>query len=131
MAKDLIFSGIRDHGTFKLNATTASAIQADPMQIVNKVVTITGNYEVGYGSDADEPFGVVSAVEKVSANSTEMVVTVNWGQVFEDIPCAGTEHAGEFLACNGNGGLKTSVEATNCIALGVETGGTNTCTIRI
>lgn len=130
MAIEYGYNGLRNGGTFKLNATTKSTIQADPKQIVGKVVAITGDYEVGYGSDADEPFGVVEQIEKESTNSADYVVSVLWGQTFEDVKCAGTENAGEFLACDGAGGVKTSVEHTNCIALGVDKSAT-TCTIKI
>lgn len=127
---ELSFNGLRNSGTFYVAAATKSTIQSDPKQIIGKVVTITGNGEVGYGSADDEPFGVVEQVEYVSTNDDDYVVTVAWGQTFEDIPCAGTENAGEFLACDGTGGVKTSVEHTNCVALDVDTVG-HVCAIKI
>lgn len=131
MAYELSFSGVRNSGTFYLNDTTKSTIESDPKQIIGKVVAITGDSEVGYGSADDEPFGVVEQIEYISTNDHDFVVTVSWGQCFEDIPCAGTENAGEFLACDGNGGVKNSVEHTNCVAINVQKSGTNTCTIKI
>lgn len=128
---ELAFNGLRNSGTFYVASATKSTISADPKQIIGKVVTITGDSEVGYGSADDEPFGVVEQVEYVSTNDDDFVVSVAWGQCFEDIPCAGTENAGEFLACDGNGGVKNSVEHTNCVAINVQKSGTNTCTIKI
>ena len=130
MAIEYGYSGLHNGGTFKVAAATKSTISADPKQIIGKVVTITGNYEVGYGSATAEPFGVVTQIENECANSEDFVVSVLWGQTFEDVPCAGTENAGEFLACDGNGGVATSVDATCCKALGVDTSN-NVCTIKI
>lgn len=127
---ELSFNGLRNSGTFKVASATKSTIQSDPKQIIGKVVTITGNQEVGYGSADDEPFGVVEQVEYVSTNDDDYLVAVAWGQTFEDIKCAGTENAGEFLACDGTGGVKTSVEHTNCVALDVDTSAT-LCAIKI
>lgn len=127
---ELSFNGLRNSGTFYVAAATKSAIESDPKQIIGKVVALTGNGEVGYGAADDEPFGVVEQVEFVSTNDDDYVVTVAWGQTFEDIKCAGTENAGEFLACNGTGGVKTSVEHTNCVALSVDSA-TTTCAIKI
>lgn len=130
MAYDLSFEGLRNSGTFYLNETTATSIKSDLNQIRGKVVAITGNGEVGYGSADDEPLGVVMAVEPVVGGADDFVVTVQWGQTFEGITCAGTENAGEFLACDGTGGVKTSVEHTNCIALDVDQSG-KVCAIKI
>lgn len=127
---ELSFNGLRNSGTFKVASATKSAIQSDPKQIIGKVVTITGNQEVGYGAADDEPFGVVEQVEYVSTNDNDYLVAVAWGQTFEDIKCAGTENAGEFLACDGTGGVKTSVEHTNCVALDVDQSAT-LCAIKI
>ena len=127
---ELSFNGLRNSGTFKVASATKTAIQSDPKQIIGKVVTITGNQEVGYGAADDEPFGVVEQVEYVSTNDDDYLVAVAWGQTFEDIKCAGTENAGEFLACNGTGGVKTSVEHTNCVALDVDQSAT-LCAIKI
>ena len=127
---ELSFNGLRNSGTFKVASATKSAIQSDPKQIIGKVVTITGNQEVGYGAADDEPFGVVEQVEYVSTNDDDYLVAVAWGQTFEDIKCAGTENAGEFLACDGSGGVKTSVEHTNCVALDVDQSAT-LCAIKI
>lgn len=130
MAYELSFNGLKNSGTFNVASATKSTIQSDPKQIIGKVVALTGNGEVGYGSADDEPFGVVEQVEYFSTNDDDFVVTVAWGQTFEDIKCAGTENAGEFLACNGTGGVKTSAEHTNCVALDVDKSAT-VCAIKI
>lgn len=124
------YEGLVDSGTFKLASATVTKIKADPKQAIGKVVTITGNEEVGYGADAAEPFGVVTQVEPYSTNSSTMVVTVEWGKTFEGIACAGSEAAGKALACDGKGGLKESATYTGCKALSVDTS-SNTCTIKI
>lgn len=130
MAVEYGYSGLRNGGTFKLNSTTKTSISTDPKQIIGKVVALTGDYEVGYGASGDAPFGVVVQIEDECSNSDDFVVSVLWGQTFEDIACAGTETAGDYLSCNGTGGVATSEDPTPCVALGVDT--TNTvCTIKI
>lgn len=131
MAYEISYEGVRDNATFKLNSTTKSAIEGDPKQLIGKVVTITGNGEVGYGSDGDDPIGVVEfPPEWNTTNDHDFLVTVSWGKCFEGIKCAGTETAGDYLACDGTGGVKTSVDATHCVALSVDTS-TNTCAIKM
>lgn len=125
------YEGLVGGGTFMLDETTKGTISADPKQIIGKVVTVAGDAEVGYGSADDEPLGVVTQVEYASTNDDNFVVTVEWGKTFEGIPCQGTENAGEFLACNGDGTVKTSVEHTGCKALLVDKTNGNTCVIKI
>lgn len=124
----LSYAGLRDNFPFKLESTTAEAVKADPNAIIGKVVTITGNYEVGYGSDADEPFGVVTAIEPFDiATDASFIVTVAKNQSFEGIAHTGDATAGGYLVCDGTGKVKNSVEASRCICLGTESG--NLCTI--
>lgn len=131
MAYGIDYNGVRDNAPFHLNSTTKSAIESDPKQIMGKVVTLTGNGEVGYGADGDDPIGVVQfPPEWNTTNDHDFLVTVSWGMCFEGIKCAGTESAGDYLACDGNGGVKTSVDATHCVALSVDTS-TNTCAIKM
>lgn len=125
------YEGLVGGGTFMLDETTKGTISANPNQIKGKVVTVVGDGEVGYGSADDEPLGVVTQIEYVSTNDDNFVVTVEWGKTFEGIPCQGTENAGEFLACNGDGTVKTSVEHTGCKALLVDKTNGNTCAIKI
>lgn len=124
------FAGLRTSGTFKVAEATKTAIAADPKQLCGKVVALTGNYEVGYGSAGDPALGVVETVEKETTNSDILVVAVHWGCTFEDISCAGSETAGGYLAVDGKGGVQTSSEATNMVAVGVDATA-KTCTIKI
>lgn len=130
MAEFYCYEGLRNGGTFKLNATTKTAIADDPSSIVGKVVTITGNYEAGYGAAGARPLGFVEQVEKENSTSGSFVVSVVWNQSREFIPCAGTETANAFLACDGTGGLKASEDPTNAVAWGVEATA-KTCTAYI
>lgn len=125
------YEGLVGGGAFMLDETTKGTISADPKQIIGKVVTVTGGGEVGYGDADDEILGVVTQVEYVSTNDDNFVVTVEWGKTFEGISCQGTENAGEFLAGNGDGTVKTSVEHTGCKALLVDNTSGNTCVIKI
>ncbi len=119
-AYDFGYNGLRNSGTFKLASATKSKIASNPNQIVGKVVTITGNYEVGYGSDTNVPLGVVEQIEPEYSGSDNFVVTVAWGQTFEGITCTSGDKAGDYLLCDGNGALKkASTTVSNCKALGV------------
>lgn len=121
MSEFYSYEGLRDGGTFKVASATVTAIQDDPNQIVGKVVAVTGDGEVGYGSPGDAPLGFVEVIEKEVTNSEDYVVSVLWHQVKEDVPCAGSETAGDWLACDGNGGVQTSSECTGVRLLSVNT----------
>lgn len=108
MAEFYCYEGIRNGATFKVDSTTKTSIKDDPKKIVGKVVALTGNYTVGYGSSGANPLGFVEQVEKENTTSEELVVSVVWNQAMEDITCAGTETAGSYLACDGTGGLALS-----------------------
>lgn len=120
MAEFYCYEGCRDGATFKLNSDTASSIKADPKQLVGKVVTITGNGEVGYGTGNKPPLGFVEQVEKESTDSENFVVSVVWGQIHEDVPCDVGDTAGDYLACDDKGGVKKSEEPTNAVAIHVD-----------
>lgn len=111
MSEFYSYEGLRNGGTFLVDATTKTAIANSPTDIVGKVVTLTGNHTVGYGSAKDNPLGFVEQVEKENNNSGNLVVSVVWNQSREDIACAGTETAGAFAACNGSGGLQAAAAA--------------------
>lgn len=133
MSEFYSWAGLRDGGTFKVDATTKTAITGtgkNPTDIIGKVVTVTGNGEAGYGSDGGVPLGVVEMIEKESTNSEDYVISVVWGRTFEGIKCVGSETAGDYLACDGTGGVKESTTATNCKALSVDSGST-TCVIKL
>lgn len=130
MSEFYSYEGLKDGGTFKVDATTKGTISANPQAMVGKVVTVTGNGEAGYGSAGKAPLGVVEQIEKEVTNSGDFVISVIWGRTFEGITCAGTETAGDFLQCDGTGGVAKSTTYTGCTALSVDSG-TTTCAIRI
>lgn len=120
MSEFYSFEGLRDGGTFVVDDTTKSTIQDDPKQIIGKVVTVTGNGEAGYGSSGDAPLGFVEMVEKENVNSENLVVSVVWHQVREDIPASGVT-AGDWVQCDGSGGVAKSSEPTGARALAFDT----------
>lgn len=135
MAEFYCYEGIRDVATFKVDSATKTAINANPKSIVGKVVTLTGNYQVGYGSSGDIPLGFVEQVEKENTTSGELVVSVVWSQARENIACAGSETAGDYLACNGTGGLvlsgtSSAPKPSSAVAYGVDATA-KTCTVYI
>lgn len=101
----IIFEELHDGGTFYLDNTTKTAIATNPNSIEGKVVTITANKTVGYGSSGNIPLGFVKKVENENTNSTKWVVSVLWNVSHDGIACAGSETAGSFAVCDGNGGL--------------------------
>lgn len=134
MAEILMYDGVEKAGTFYLDTTTTTAISADPKQIVGKVVTVTGNDTVGYGTAGDPILGVVDpSVEPISTNDKKLLVCVRRFRMFEDISCAGTETAGTFLAVNGQGGVQASGTSSAPVYLGTVATSVNatakTCTI--
>lgn len=130
MAEFYSYEGIRNGGTFKVDATTTAAIKDNPSSFLDKVVTLTGNFTVGYGSAGAAPLGFVEQVENEVANSGTLVCSVVWNQSRENIDCAGTEAANNYLACNGTGGFAKSTTATNAKAWGVDATN-NKCTAYI
>lgn len=130
MAEFLCYEGIRNGATYKVAEATKTAIKGNVRDIVNKVVTVTGNKEVGYGSAGDEPLGFVEQVEKENGNSEDLVVSVVWNQAREDIPCAGSETVPSFVACDGKGGLQASNSATSAKLYDVNAP-EKTCTVYI
>lgn len=115
------FECIRDGATWVLDETTKTAIAADPKQIEDKVVTITGNGEAGYGSSGDNPLGFVLAVEKEMTNSDRLVVSVRFNRAQENIACTGAA-AGDFLAVDGKGGFTKASTPTSAKAYSVDGG---------
>lgn len=118
--------GIRNAATFDLATATKTVIKDDPTSIEGKVVAITGNGEVGYGSAGDKPLGFVTKVEPESnANNGKWIVSVEWHRNKEGVPRTGTINAGEYLVCDGSGGVKSSASGsattiTKAIAFSVD-----------
>lgn len=125
MSEFYCYEGLRNGGTFLLDTTTKTTIADNPKQIEGKVVTLTGNYTVGYGSSGNIPLGFVEKVELEKSGSNQFVVSVVWNQSREGVPCAGSETAGAYLACNGTGGVALSGTssapvASRAVAWGVD-----------
>lgn len=130
MVYELGFNGIRNGATFYLDSTTKTAIKSNTKDIIGKVVTLVDNATVGYGEAGDRPLGFVESIEEDKSGSETWVVSVLFNQSQEGINCAGTEIAGEYLACDGTGGLAKSTTATNAVAYSVDS--TNkVCTVYI
>lgn len=126
------------------------------LDILGKVVTITGDGEVGYGSDGKEILGVVTAIEERASYDLmfdglkdggtfslasgavsgvgltgDWVVTVKWNRTFEGIPTNTTAPAvGDYVAVDGSGKLKTSATATNAKVIAVNKSA-KTATVKI
>lgn len=112
MAEFYCYKGIKNGATFLLDSTTTTTIKDDLSVIVGKVVAITGNYTVGYGSAGDTPLGFVEQIEKESSNSDNYVVSVTFNHSEEDIACVGSETAGSTVFCDGSGGVKAATVAS-------------------
>lgn len=120
MAEMLGFSGIKNGATFMLDDTTKEAIKDNPKDIIGKAVAMVDNYTVGYGSAGATPLGFVEQVEPMGNGNTDWVVSVVFNVSAEDIPCVGTETAGDYAVCDGNGGLKKGADP-KCTIWGVDT----------
>lgn len=128
---ELFFEGIEKAATFRLDATTKTAIAADPKQIKGKAVAVTGNDTVGYGTSGDPIIGIVDpSVEPVSTNNNDLLVCVRRFRMFEEVPCAGTETAGKYAVVDGTGGVKAAKtdESTSTTVTSVNATA-KTCTI--
>lgn len=112
MAEFYSIEEIKNGSTYKLDTTTVTAIKNDLSSIRGKVVTLTGNLEVGFGSDGDIPLGYVAQIENENTSSPDYVVSVIWHTGVDEVACAGTETAGDFLCCDGKGGLKAAAAGT-------------------
>lgn len=130
MAEFYCYEGIRNGATYKVADATKTALAGKFSDIVGKVVTLTGNKEVGYGSAGDEPLGFVEQVEKENTTSEDLVVSVVWNQAREDISCAGSETVPTFVACDGKGGLQAASSSTSAKLYDVDTDA-KTCTVYI
>lgn len=130
MAEFYCYEGIRNGATFKVAEATKTVIEKNPADIVGKVVTLTGNKEVGYGSAGDVPLGFVEQVEKENTTAENLVVSVVWNQSREEIPCAGSETVPSFVACDGKGGLQSVTSYTSAKIYDVDKDN-KTCTVYI
>lgn len=121
MSEFYCYEGIRNGATYLVDESTKTAIASDPSQIIGKVVAMTGNYTVGYGSSGANPLGFVEMVEKETGNNDALVVSVVFNQSREGVDCTGSETAGKFAACDGKGGIIASTNATSAKVWGIHT----------
>lgn len=134
----MTFEGLKDGGTFLLDATTKGKIASNPQAIVGKTVAyvasrVEGVPTVGYGTSKDNIAGVVTAIEPEKTGSTDFVVTVSWNNTFEGIATASTTTTavvGKGLVVDGKGGVETSTAAHNAMCMAVA-GDSNSCIIRV
>lgn len=99
------YEGLVESGTFIVDSDTTLSLGKNYSNLIGKVVSITNNAVVGYGSYGDVPFGVVTQVEKDYSSANNLVATVVWGNTFENIPYTGAKNFKTHLACDGEGGL--------------------------
>ena len=131
---NLNFVGLKDGGTFRVGATMKAAIASDLAKGVGKVVTLTGDGEVDYGTEGKFVFGVVDMVEKEDSNGDNLVATVLWNRTFDGIKGEGAETAGDPLVVDGKGGVKKATEVTDTALTAFVISGEgddNTCIIRV
>ena len=116
--------------------------------IIGKVVAITANEEIGYGTDGDAIIGVVTKIEPVGTGAIELgfdglresgtfkvssatktalavtedcLATVEWGKTFVDVPTNATAPAvGDYVSVDGAGKIKTIATATNAVVISVD-----------
>lgn len=137
MAQYYGYEGIKDYGTFKVDATTATAIGTDLSGEENKAYAISADSTVGYGSSGDPVFGIVEKVEKEYTNSTDLVATLKLTGMKEGVPTTDVTDSipvvGKSVCVDGSGALIVSsttatvdvasrarafsVDTTNCLAI--------------
>lgn len=112
---NLGYNGVKDYGTFEVDATTATAIGTSLSGEVNKPYAISADATVGYGSSGDPVFGVVVKVEKYQSNSSVLVATLKLTGMAENVITTSTTAslpvAGKIVTVDGAGAL--IVSATN------------------
>lgn len=128
---EIFYDGIEKAATLLLDTATTTAISADPKQIVGKVVTVTGNDTVGYGSAGAPILGIVDpSVEPISTNDKKLLVCVRRFRMFENVPCAGTETAGNYAVVDGSGGVQAAGKDVSTTTTITKVNATDkTCTI--
>ncbi len=119
---NLGFDRLMNSGTFILDSTTVGKLKGDLDSAVNKAVALVGNYTVGYGADANAIFGIISKVEYEDNTKKVVLATVQMNGTFENIDAQTTVTAGDGLAVDGNGGVKTaSTGVINATVIGYDT----------
>lgn len=106
----LSFRRLKNSGTFYLSYPEYKklVLSQDLDLLVNKVVTITGNGEVGLGKSGNPILGVISKCEFESENPLKILATVEFKGIFSNIIAKKDIVAGDFIAVDGNGGIVKS-----------------------
>jgi hypothetical protein len=132
MARGLSFHGLGAHySTFKLSAATkAVAVASGAAAVENKAVTLTGNEEVGFGSNGNAFFGVLTKYED------DGYATVQDAGYFEDLPAVSgaVPTAGTMtLVVDGSGAVKASgtLPTRGTVIASDNTASVNTVTVLI
>lgn len=134
----LAYSYLKEGATYLLDDDTTTAVMAHIATSGNKlndfagcVVAVTGDKEVGFGSDGDYIEGFISKIGLATVNDNDLyTVTVNFNQTMEKIPYSGSVAAGNWLVCDGTGKVKTSANYSGVKALSVDAV-TTTCAVRV
>ena len=139
------YDGLKDGGTFPLDAATAAKIKDNPKSLIHKALTWvdgTGEPMVGYGQSAPggSPIaGIVVSIDKCDAyvdgtQAGDWTVGISWRGTFIDIPTpnANTGVAAKWLNCDDKGNVVTSATITNTACLSVDTvPAQKTCIVKI
>jgi hypothetical protein len=131
MARSIGFEKIgAEYTTFKLSAATkAVAVASGASAVEGKAVAVTGNGEVGFGSDNDKFFGIIDKYED-DGNVTVQFDGFKEGipGVSGSVPTFGTKN----LVVNGSGSVKASgVDGKAMVIASDASSGVNTVTILI
>lgn len=116
------YNGIKDSGTFIVDATTATAIGTSLAGEANKAYTISADGKVGYGASGDIVFGIVQVVEKESANSTTLLASLKMTGMVEAVTtttvAANLPVIGKKVLVDGAGALIVAATAVTADAVG-------------
>lgn len=143
--KMMHYDGLKDGGTFLLDAATAAKIKDNPKSLIHKALTWvdgTGEPMIGYGkaAPAGSPIaGFVVSISKCDSyvdgtQAGDWTVGISWRGTFIDIPTpnANTAVAAKWLNCDDAGNVVTSATVTNTACLSVDSvADPKTCIVKI
>lgn len=115
------YEGIGTAATFFLDNKTRDVLGYELRSLMGKVVTLTGDYIVGFGNSGDNPLGHVEHIAYESGSSDNLVVTVSWCNTV-NVPCGMNVKSGDWLSCDGKGGFQKSLTKTSAKAWNVFNG---------
>jgi len=132
MARGIGFEGINSHyTTFKISATTKAIVLASGVSAIEgKAIALTGNQEVGFGSDGNDFFGVIDKYEDDGyATVQDQGYRENVPAVSGSVPTFGSKN----IVVDGAGSVKASGTPTTrgLIVESDSTANVNTVTILI